>query len=82
MDLTFTEAMQSVESFHPARTITLFEGMAFRGVVRICVPDVCVHGDQFEMMTPHVEIFANGRAAASYTCGCVYLGEFISAAAA
>jgi hypothetical protein len=76
MDLSFAEAMQTVESFHPERVISLFEGTALKGVVRMCVPDVCVHGDQFDMMTPQVRIYCTGRAAAFYACGCVYLGRF------
>ena len=76
MDLTFVEAMAQVESFHPRWELAVFEGATLRGVLRLSAPDVCVHGDQFEIGQPNVNIVEGGVATASYPCGCVYIGRF------
>lgn len=76
MDLTFAQAMQSIEAFHPQWKVALFDGPALRGVLCLSAPEVCIHGNPIEMTRPLVDVSHNGAAVASYDCGCVYLGRF------
>ena len=76
MDVSFKEAMRTMESAYAPSAIPVFDGLSVKGVAYVCLPTACRHGEPLVMMTRSIRTRGHERAVVSYECGCAYLGRF------